>query len=503
MMTQGRCLVVGLVLSVIARDAQPQRPATATPARADSISIHLVDVDLRIAVQALSRYLDRPVVVGAVNPVKVPIETPQPVRAEDVPRLLRGMLESQSYELAVDSAANMYRVRQKEQARALYTPDPAAVAAQQQRGALELFVIHLRHARASDVAATVNAIYGRASALGELGSRPPTLQRELQDQRIMPAGAPLEQFPPGAGAPVGAGGSRSPGFSGDVTIVPDPRANSLLVRANKGDFALVTAAVAELDIRPLQVLIEVLIAEVRKDRSLDFGVGVDVARQTIANTQNTTIEGSIAGTSLGDLVIRIMGIGGSDVNVAIRAAAARGDATILSRPILLAANNEPAEINVGSQRPCVQVARVLPTDNTARDQVIQYKDVGTKLRVVPTISSDGYVMLQVTQEISAATAEQQFNAPIISTRSVETKLLVRDSQTVVLGGLTDRQRERAQGGVPFLSSIPFIGGFFGRYHRNDSETELFLFLTPRIIRSDADADAITKPMQDRAKKAQP
>ena len=132
----------------------------------------------------------------------------------------------------------------------------------------------------------------------------------------------------------------------------------------------------------------------------------------------------------------------------LRAAAERGDATILSRPVLLAANNEEAEINVGSQRPFVQVARVLPTDNTARDQVVQYKDVGTRLRVVPTISDDDYVMLQVTQEVNAATAEQAFDAPIISTRSVDTKLLVRDGQTIVLGGLTDRQRERTQGGVP-------------------------------------------------------
>lgn len=499
-----RCGLAALVLLATAREAAGQK-AAAPPPRPDSINIHLIDVDLRIAVQALSRYLDRPVVVGNVGAVKVTIETPQPVRAEDVPRLLRGMLESQSYELAVDSAANMYRVRQKEQARALYTPDPAAIAAQQQRGNLELFVIHLRHARATEVAATVNAIYGRASALGELGAQTPTLQRQLQEQRIPPAGVPGDpaslaplagQRPPGVLA-TGAGG-----FSGEVTIVPDPRANSLLVRANKGDFALITAAVTELDVRPLQVLIEVLIAEVRKDRVLDFGIGVDAAKQTIRNTENTTIEGSLAGTSLGDLVVKIMGIGGADINVAIRAAAARGDATILSRPILLAANNEPAEINVGSQRPFVQVARVLPTDNTARDQVIQYKDVGTKLRVTPTISGDGYVMLQVTQEISAATAEQQFNAPIISTRSVDTRLLVRDSQTVVLGGLTDRQREVSQGGIPFLSTIPFIGGFFGRYHRNSSETELFLFLTPRIIRSDAEADAITKPLQNRARKAE-
>jgi type II/III secretion system protein len=92
--------------------------------------------------------------------------------------------------------------------------------------------------------------------------------------------------------------------------------------------------------------------------------------------------------------------------------------------------------------------RVLPTDNTARDQVVQYKDVGTRLRVLPTISTDGQVMLRAIQEINAATTETAFDAPIISTRSVETRLLINDRQTVVLGGLFDRQREATLGGVP-------------------------------------------------------
>ena len=154
---------------------------------------------------------------------------------------------------------------------------------------------------------------------------------------------------------------------------------------------------------------------------------------------------------------------------------------------------------MGSQRPFVQVARVLPTDNSARDQVVQYKDVGTRLSVTPTISADGYIMLQVVQEVNAATSEQQFNAPIISTRSVETKLLVKDRQTVVLGGITDRQHEHTQSGIPILSSIPWIGGLFGRVGNQSTETELFLFLTPRIIATDSDVDQATAPVRARAR----
>ena len=116
----------------------------------------------------------------------------------------------------------------------------------------------------------------------------------------------------------------------------------------------------------------------------------------------------------------------------------------------------------------------------------------------PTTSSDGYVMLEVTQEVNAATTEPAFDAPVISTRSVQTRLLVRDSQTIALGGLTDRQRDHTQSGVPILSQIPVLGGLFGRSSRRRTETELFLFLTPRIIRSDADAERVTEPLRRRS-----
>jgi general secretion pathway protein D len=82
---------------------------------------------------------------------------------------------------------------------------------------------------------------------------------------------------------------------------------------------------------------------------------------------------------------------------------------------------------------------------------------------------------------------------VISTRSVRTQLLVRDSQTVILGGLSDTQREKTTAGVPVLSSIPFLGGLFGKHERRTTTTELFLFLTPRIIRSDEEARDVTEP----------
>src|SRR5207248_9755059 len=151
----------------------------------------------------------------------------------------------------------------------------------------------------------------------------------------------------------------------------------------------------------------------------------------------------------------------------------------------------------------VQVSRALPTSDAVRDQIVQYKDVGTKLTVRPTISIDGTVQLNVTQEVSNATTETAFNAPVISTRSVRTDLLVHDGQTIVLGGLSDKQRDVQTEGIPILSSIPFLGGLFGRHARSTTETELFVFLTPRVIRTDEDAKRLTDPLRQRADKISP
>jgi general secretion pathway protein D len=117
--------------------------------------------------------------------------------------------------------------------------------------------------------------------------------------------------------------------------------------------------------------------------------------------------------------------------------------------------------------------------------------------VRPTINQDGYVSLLIQQEINQATSEVAFDAPVISTREAVTRVLVKDGQTIVLGGLRDRQRDLSSGGVPILSGIPLIGGLFGSSSRRTNETELYLFLTPRILRTDADADSVTAPRLQR------
>ena len=140
----------------------------------------------------------------------------------------------------------------------------------------------------------------------------------------------------------------------------------------------------------------------------------------------------------------------------------------------------------------------MATETSTRDQVVEYKDVGTHLSVKPTISTDGYVSLSVTQEVNQATTEIQFDAPVISTRTVETQVLVHDGQTVVLGGLTDHEHNTLRAGIPLLSRIPLLGALFGNTQRQTNETEFFLFITPRVIRTDEDADEVSNPLWKRS-----
>jgi len=483
------------VLAVAMSLAAPVRAQGGDPAtlRNDSVTVHLVDADVRAAVQSLGRYLDKPVLFGAgVQGGRVTLVSPAPVPRSGVRALLGSMLESQGMELV--DAGTTYSVRLKQQAPQPgfgqpQPPMPSPAPGARAPGGLQLFVIRLRHARAADVAAVVNSLYGRASALGEPGARGGGLADQLRQNRLSP-GAPdvPQQGPPGAPNAVTR---REASLAGETTIVPDSRTNSLLIRASADDFELIRAAVDQVDIRPMQVLIEVVIAEVQRNSRFALGLTTELETSRVHGTR-TTVSGETDGDlPTGGIVLRALRLGGYDLNATLAAASSRGDATILSRPVLLATNNQRAALAVGRQVPFVQLTTRsdagIPTD------VVQYRDVSTELVVTPTISPEGYVSLEVSQQVNSVEDSEGGvkGNPVISSRSLETQLLVRDGQTGVLGGLSDQQKTVSRGGIPVLSGLPVIGGLFGNRTRNSRDTELFIFLTPRVIRDDQGLDDAT------------
>ncbi len=461
---------------------------TPDAALSDSVTVRIQDLEISAAVQILSRYLDRPVIFAATSQARVTLETPRPIPRTEVVRLLRGLTDSHGLEMLEDSVSGTYRIRNRPPPR----PEPSASPPARARapGQPELFVLPLQHVRADEVARTISSLFGIGGGDDSRdAARPSTLGAELRENLVPPVN-------PAVAAQMNREGRIPGSLVGTLTVVPDARANTLLIRAERSDFELIKALIEQVDVRPLQVLIEVLIAEVRHDRAIGVNVEGTLGETAVGGT-NLTVAGAIGAQGLGDFALQVMGIGGTDATATLSMSARRGDVRILSRPVILAANNESASILVGSQRPFVQVQRALPTDGATRDQVVQYKEVGTRLTVRPAISADGSVHLDVTQEISSATAETAFDAPVISSRTVQTQLLVRDGQTIVLGGLADRQRESNRQGIPFLSAIPLIGGLFGSAERRTTETELFVFLTPRVIRTDDDAMRLSTPIKER------
>jgi general secretion pathway protein D len=447
----------------------------------DSVVIRLVDTDLRAAIQALSRYVPKTVLTVNIPTVRVTLEPPGAVPRSAVVPLLRGLVESNNLQMIEDTA--FYRIEPRPPAVSDVGRTGRPTERQTSEQDVRLFVIRLKHARASDVAATVNLLFGGS---GEFSGRSGLGSGTLSDELRREQGA--RDVPPQDPA---GGPARQSAISGSLIIVPDELTNSLLIRATREDYDVLLEAVDQLDIRPLQVLIEVLIVEARHDSRFSMGTDILIPPQSFSD--GTVEARSNPGGGVGDLIIRLMNLGKDDVDAIIGLAQSRGNVEIVSRPVLLASNNTEARFLVGSQRPFVQISRTLPDETAARDQVVQYRDVGTKLIVRPTINQDGYVSLLLQQEINAATNETQFDAPIISTREATTQVLVRDGQTIVIGGLKDKQRDRNRSGIPFLSGIPIIGGLFGSTSWSSVGTELYIFITPRIIQTDEAADAVTAP----------
>ena len=448
------------------------------------------DADLRIVLSALAEAGHLNLVYSELPSRRVTLRTNQPVPLEQILPLLKSLAASNGLRVIEDGA--FVRIEDTGQDMRA-SRGPAAATDTTAQPDVRLFVYRLKHARAAKLAGTLQSIFGgQGGQLSDVPARAPTLSQQLQEQQIPPTDVP--------GAPpvtVQLGAQRTPSLPGrlrgEMHIVPDEATNALLVRAQPGDWEILRQSIEALDLRPLQVLIEVVIAEVRHSKDFQLGVSAQVGDDSTA--VGNAASAVLRGTSAGDFAMRIMRVGRINVDVALSALSSSGEVRIVSRPVLLAQNNQEARILIGSERPFVQVFRSLPTDAAVRDQVVQYRDVGTQLTLTPTINDDGYVNLQLAQQVSSATTEVQFGAPVISTRETSTHLFVRDGQTAVIGGLVDHEEDHTRSGIPFLKDLPLVGGLFGSTTRSEVRSELFLFLTPHIVVSDDDVDRVRDGLQ--------
>ena len=486
-----RTWVIPAVAALALSSAPLSAQAGGVRPTAQGLLVDFSEVDLRIVVSALAEAAGMNVVLTDLPSRSVTLRLTQPVPAANIPALLRSFAQSQGLRLVQEDGF----VRVEAADRAAPGPRADAGAADGRNGAagVRLFVYRLKHARAERLAATLQSLYGgRAAGGAGRQTRRPTLSDNLRDDLVPPTQrgdtARIRNQPVTiAGLPGDV--------AGDIQIVADEPTNALLVRAEPGDYEVIRQAIDLLDLRPLQVLIEVVVADVRRSRGLEVGVSARGSNRNPARPLDGFFGAPGDSSGTGGLRLRARGLGALDLDVALTALASSGRVNIVARPVLLAQNNLESKILVGEQRPFVQVSRTLPTSDAVRDQVIQYRDVGTSLTITPTINPDGYVNLNLTQEVSAV-AEQGELAPVISTREASTHLFVRDGQTVVIGGLIETQRDRTRSGIPFLKDIPVLGALFGVTRNTSRNSELFLFLTPHIIRSDQDAERLRERVDD-------
>lgn len=486
-----RAISAACLLLAMASTRAIGQDTSAARAADKGVLVDFQDADLRFVITALAEAGSLNVSYSELPSKRITLRMRQPVAREQILPLLRSIAQANG--LTVSEEGGIVRL---DAGAAGEASTPGAGATPAKKAEARLYVHRLKHARAARLAGTLQTIFGGSGRGAQSGAIAASLSEKLRETRILPY---TGDSTPAVSVALGQVAASLPAqLRGEIQIVPDESTNSLLVRALPSDWAILKQAVEAMDLRPLQVLIEVTIAEVRKNRDLNLGVSAK-GTYTKKGDAKPSLTGELKGATASDFVLKLTRGGAIDVDIALAALASRGDVRILSRPLILAQNNQEAKILVGSERPFVQVFRSLPTDAGVRDQVVQYRDVGTSLTILPTINPDGYVNLQVVQEVSTATSETQFGAPIISTRQASTHLFVKTGQTAVLGGLIEHQQDRTRSGIPLLSALPGLGALFGSTRTSSTTSELFLFLTPRIVQTDDDVDRVREGVRDESR----
>ena len=273
------------------------------------------------------------------------------------------------------------------------------------------------------------------------------------------------------------------GLAGQVTIIADPDTNSLLVRTTPSNFERVRTVLEELDRAVAQVLIKVLIAEITHTNAYDIGAELSVLNlraSGLGQNAGTNFNIPTEGAAATGLVVQILE---QDFTAAVRLLETEGKLDVLSRPYILASDNQLASITVGQEVPFITNSRV--TDEGGIVNTIDYRDIGILLDVIPHINPDGLVILDVAPEISTLTAErvpvsELVEAPVIAKRSAQSRVGVRNGQTIVIGGLMEDRKTSTVRKVPILGDIPLVGNAFKRTDMSKSKTELLIFLTPHV-----------------------
>jgi general secretion pathway protein D len=344
---------------------------------------------------------------------------------------------------------------------------------------------------------------------------------------------------------------RSNTLLGDAVIQVDPETRSIIVVTDEDTHNELEKVIVDLDRPKPQVLIKVVFLEVTYDKSSDIGVegsytfnlksptaaapASTSTTTTTSNSSNTTGSASATGgttttgttTNVVDAVTNAAGVAGlgrtinlsnlsglsalttgsflrlasDDWSATLHALVTHGKVEVLSRPTIMARNNQQAVIIVGQEVPFVTNSRVTDTGQTINS--VSYDNVGIILSVTPFITNNNMVEMIVAPEISALTDQtvaisNTASSPVISKRSAETVVVTPDGTTSVIGGLMQTQKTSTITKIPILGDIPYLGLPFRRTIKGETKTELLIFLTPYIVHTADDLQSSTADEASRA-----
>ena len=363
-----------------------------------------------------------------------------------------------------------------------------------------LFIYHVQNGKAVDLASVLTQVFEPQSASAvppaELapGLEPVDLRSEepvLKDEELFaePVPEPTPSVTRTSNAP-GEGLTISRGAT--IRVIADEVNNALLIMATAQQYRQVAAALEDLDIVPLQVLIEATIAEVTLTGDLSLGLEWFFKNRLGERSGEAQLDLGAAGLvpAIGfSYALRSV----ADVRLVLNALASDSKLNIVSSPSLMVLNNQTATIQVGDQVPITtQQQQATATTSTVVNN-IEFRDTGVLLTVTPRVNAGGLVIMELEQEVSdVAPGSAGSLTPTIQQRKISSTIAVQSGETVVLGGLIRENKNRSKSGLPGLYQIPILGVLFGNDTESVRRTELVILLTPRAVQGADAARSITE-----------
>jgi general secretion pathway protein D len=283
-----------------------------------------------------------------------------------------------------------------------------------------------------------------------------------------------------------------------VKIVADEATNSLLIRSTARDYRQLLTTINQLDAVPLQVMINAVIAQITLSEATKFGVDWSrIAANSAVDPISTNASTGFVPQLGGLLFTKSFIDGAAQVDATLEAIAINNDVQLLARPSLTVANNQEGDIQIGSQVP-VEQGQSIGTGGIATTN-IQYRDTGIVLSITPQINNDGIVNLIIRQELSSVDggATGVNNNPVFNNQEINTTVVVRNGENVVLGGLIQTDTENLNTGVPGLNRVPLLGRLFSYQQETVERRELFIVLRPEIINLNSETELEYQDILDR------